>query len=379
MLDNLFDEDESDDDDIPEEKEPPAAPANPRANTICLGHEAVEKKLLELIAHNSLPQGFIFSGPEGVGKATMAFRLARYLLKNGREPAGPSLFGDAPPSSTTLDISADDPVFRRVASGGHPDLLTIERPLDEKKGRLKDGVAVEDIRKVAPFLRMTSSEGGWRIVIIDDADTMTRAAQNSLLKILEEPPARSILVLIAHKMGGLVPTIRSRCRVMAFNPISENVVHDLLRRRAPDAQDEEIRVLTALSEGSIGIAQTFLEKDGLSILRSTLELIRHWPQWDWPAIHHLGDSLMRGDQDDAWETFRTIMTWISSFLLFSKARGEGTLATPIGRDLQPLYSHYSLEQWVAICENQQEHFRRVDIYALDKRTATLGVFEGLSV
>ena len=179
---DLFGEDfsppDENDEEISVNEVQPEGLRHPRAMDFCLGHDAVEQKLLGFINGQRPPHGLIFTGPKGIGKATMAYRFARYLLKNGTpDKAQDSLFG-APPAPENLFVSPDDPIFRRVSSGGHADMMSVERAYDTVKNRYKSGVEVDEIRKVAPFLRMTAADGGWRVVIIDDADTMNRNSQN---------------------------------------------------------------------------------------------------------------------------------------------------------------------------------------------------------
>jgi hypothetical protein len=143
------------------------------------------------------------------------------------------MFGDAP-AATNLDVNPNDPVARRLASGGHADFFSTEKKFDEDKGVYKDTLEVAEIRKIAPFLRMTSSEGGWRIVIADDADSMTRSAQNGILKILEEPPRNSLLILVAHRAGALIPTIRSRARFINFLPFDSTALKELIGKANPN-------------------------------------------------------------------------------------------------------------------------------------------------
>ena len=137
-----------------------------------VGHEDCQRKLIDLINSGAMPHALILAGPQGIGKSTFAFRAARFLFKNGTTDSDQdSLFGgDAPTEVTSLTVAPDDPIFTKVASGGHPDLLVIERPMDIRKNTQKAHVDVDTARKVAPFLRMTSADGGWRVVIIDDAE-----------------------------------------------------------------------------------------------------------------------------------------------------------------------------------------------------------------
>src|SRR5215468_2288506 len=153
------------------------APA-PRANPDFVGHPLAEQALLRAWRSSRMHHAWLITGPRGIGKATLAFRFARFVLGGGSN----DLFGSAP---TSLDIAADAPVFRQVAGGGHPDLLTIERGYDEKRDRLRSEIVVDDVREVGRFLHLKAAAGGWRVVVVDSADEMNRNGANALLKILE--------------------------------------------------------------------------------------------------------------------------------------------------------------------------------------------------
>lgn len=349
----------------------------PRQNPDCPGQDAIEKELLKAVNSGAMPHALIFAGPSGVGKSTMAFRLARYLLKNGSgDTAQDSLFGDAPPPAESLAINIDDPVFHKVASGGHPDLLTIERPMDEKKGIQKLTVDVETARKVTPFLRMTASEeGGWRVVIVDDADTMNRSAQNALLKILEEPPQRAILILIAHRAGAMIPTIRSRCRTFSFPTLPRETVLNLLKKYEPAADVQELEMIAGIADGSIGTAIKLLEEGGMEAVQNVMALLSGWPDWDWKAIHLAAEALGRKGQDKAFLGFRDTLLWIAHSLTLAKARGLQTLEAPLSEDvITAMLAHYSLEQLSQICERLGEHFALVQRSNLDRKQGVIGAF-----
>ncbi|GJL84775.1 MAG: DNA polymerase III subunit delta' [Micavibrio sp.] len=321
---------------------------------VCFGHDAVETKLNELMTSERPPHGLIFSGPKGIGKSTMAYQLTRFLFTQ----------------STSLP---EDIVARRVASGAHPDLLSIERSIDPVKGKQKASVDVAEIRKVTPFLRRTASEGGWRIVIIDDADTMNRNAQNALLKILEEPPEKTLLVLIAHRAGALIPTIRSRCRVVPFQPLGDDVMTRLLQTY--DLSPYETDMLIALAGGSFGKALEYIEEDALETLKRILGLIESYPVWDWPQIHVLADELSRPGQERAFQAYQNLMQFIWSQLVLTKARGQNTGEAPLNTEVfAALLQNSSLETLSKICENLQEHFETVQRANLDKRQGVLGAF-----
>ncbi len=343
----------------------------PRESTLILGMDAQEKLLLSLYNQGTLPHALIFAGQAGVGKATMAFRLARFLLKYsaGADDQG-GLFGDAPPPPVSMDVAADDPVFRKVASGGHPDLRTIERP----EG--KTGVDIDSVREIAPFLRKTTADGGWRIVIVDEADTMTRAAQNAILKILEEPPPRALLILICNRLGAMIPTIRSRCRTFHFAPLVPHDLSDLLRRAAPEVPESERLLLSALSDGSAGGALALLEEGGVNSLRTVIAQLENWPDWNWTIIHPMADNLSRKEAEKSYRAFVAAFDWTVRHFVRARATNDmAGLPEILSADaLKPLLSHYSLEQWIVLCEKLREHFTGIDTGNLDRRHGVIGAF-----
>ncbi|MGB4057175.1 MAG: DNA polymerase III subunit delta' [Alphaproteobacteria bacterium] len=355
-----------------EEGDAVSAPAgdafvHPRSMVFCEGHGSIERGLLDSYNSGRMPHAVIFSGPKGIGKATMAYRFARFLLKQGiKDTAQGGMFGDAP-EPQSLDVAANDPVFRRVASGGHGDLFSTEKKFDEDKGKFKDSLDVEEIRKIPPFLRMTSSEAGWRVVILDDADSMTRNAQNALLKILEEPPKNALLILVAHRAGGLIPTIRSRARMIGFSPLSNETIGELLRRHNPGLLRADIEKLTSIAEGSFGQALHFLDNNALEILGQISGLIE---SMRWTDIHKLAEQLSGAGSDSAYKSFQEIFIWMVRQSAVARARG----AEAVSFIPDDFLKNSSLEETLKICENLEEHFRRADFANLDRRQAVLGAF-----
>ncbi|MGB0720275.1 MAG: DNA polymerase III subunit delta', partial [Bdellovibrionales bacterium] len=297
---------------------------HPRFMPFCMGHDDTEQQLLNWHQSGRMPHGIIFAGAKGIGKATLAYRLARFLFKHGTNDPNQNALFDAPTdyAAQSLDIPADDLVFRRVASGGHPDLLTIERVYDATKNKEAETLSVAELRKVEPFLRKTASEGGWRVVIIDDADTMNRNAQNALLKILEEPPANTVLILIAHRAGALIPTIRSRTRTLHFQPLSPTVMEELLSQKGHILAPDQNRMLAARAEGSFGTALKILEEGGLETLDTLTSLLTSIPDFDWVAIHGLADTLARPGAEKDYQAFTDTLLWLYKTLTFAKARGQ---------------------------------------------------------
>jgi len=376
----------------------PAEVPEPRANPYLAGHAAAEAALLEAHAQGKLPHAVIIGGPRGIGKATLAFRLARFLPAQGT--AGTSLFEPtAPPSS--FAVSTDNPVFNRVASGGHADLLTIERGInpnkwkkrdpppdaDARKRVLRDEIVVDDTREVANFLRLTPAEGGWRIVIIDSADDMNRNAANALLKILEEPPRRSLLLLVSHAPGRLLPTIRSRCRNLALKPLPEAEIVRLVGHYRPDIADGDARALARLAPGSIGRALDLAASGGLDLYHALLKLLNPLPELDVAALHALADKLARAEAEDSYRTVTELLTqWLARMIRMAAAEngeastddhGAGEIVKGEREGMRRLAARRSLDQWVEVWENIARLFAQADGLNLDRKQVVLGAFLAL--
>lgn len=352
----------------------------PREATECFGHQNVETALLDMINASAVPHAMIFNGTVGIGKSTMAFRLARYLLKHGiTDESQDSLFGDASASADSLSIPFDDPTFSRVISGGHPDLLTIERQTDAKKGTKKSTVDVETARKVAPFLRMTSSDGGWRVVIIDDADTMNRNAQNAMLKILEEPPKNALLILITHRLGALIPTIRSRCRVLNFDPLDSDILSDLIIKEVGGTLGaDQKQILTAMAQGSIGRAKEIIDANGIEMAEQVLTLLQSSPNLNWVDIHHLADQTGRAGQDAAFKMLERTFLWMVESIIYAQARNTSPI-TPFNQEAYaPILNSKNLNEWLVVLEKLQMHFNQIWHSNLDKRHGVLEAFKIIS-
>ena len=331
---------------------------HPKDASLCIGHEAVEKEILSLWNSGRMPHAIVLNGLQGIGKCTFAYRLARFVLKDGAQESG--LFGGEDAQAETLAVSSDDPVFRKVSSGGHPDMLTISRPFDESKGRYKSEIPVDDIRKVAPFLRSTSSNGGWRVVLIDDANHMNRNGQNAILKILEEPPKKTLLILVTHGAGGLLPTIRSRCRFIGFQPLNESDLLSILEKGADTPlMPADKDILVHLAQGSAGQAIALYQKGGLEMIHQALEALIDIQTLSAQRLDELALSIGKSGDDEGMKQFLYIINWWFETLIDMAARGQDNrnighfkLTEPQGHNLHSLLTlHEAVEDHVRTCLN----------------------------
>lgn len=302
-----------------------AATWGPRHNAALFGHAAAETALLEAWASGRLPHAWMITGPRGVGKSTLAFRFARFLLAHGPASgfdSGPSLFGDAPVLPDTLAIPEDNPVFSRVANAGHADLITVERSWDDKNDRWRGDVVVQDVRAVIDRFGKTAAEGGYRVCIVDAADDMNINAANALLKILEEPPPNAVLLLVSHAPGSLLPTIRSRCRRLALKPLDEAAMQQALTGLLPDLDAAERRGLGVLAEGSPGRAVTLAAQGGLKLLHGLLDMVAQLPKPDIAKLHAFGDALARDRSGAGFQLMTELFRWWLARLVRAAAAGR---------------------------------------------------------
>lgn len=263
----------------------PGAP-HPRDTVQLIGQGTAEAAFLDAFTTGRLHHAWLITGPRGIGKATLAWRIARFLLATP-DPDPDDMFGV--PLPTTLDVDPDHPVAHRIAAGAEPGLKSVHRTENEKTKRLRDQITIDDIRAMAGFFQLSATDGGRRVVIIDAADEMNANAANALLKMLEEPPDRTTLLLICHQPSRLLPTIRSRCRTLRLSTLSAD---DTARAMAqagvePSAQSA---ALAELSAGSVGDALRLSLLDGLKIYSEIVALLGSMPNLDRPRALALAEA-----------------------------------------------------------------------------------------
>lgn len=322
----------------------------PRETGVLFGHAAAEAELLEAYKSGRIPHAWLIGGPPGIGKATLAYRLARFVLVHP-DPRLPAV-----QKATSLAVDPDHPVARRIAVQAQGDLLVLERVVNEQTGKLYTVIRVDDVRKAVPFFGSTAGEGGWRIAIVDAVDDLQREGANALLKILEEPPPRTLLLLISHAPGRELPTIRSRCRRLLLRPLEEaDVARAVAAATGRCGDDMEVKDAAAASEGSVGRAVALLDGSALALRERVLALFAQLPDPDPRALHALGDALSGSEP----KTLAAFMDMVNGWL---------------SERLSPGGSSRQMARTAEVWEKVNGAARDVETYNLERKPLVFAVF-----
>ena len=330
------------------------------------GHDQAIAPFVRAWEHGKAAGAWLLAGPNGIGKATAAHALARFILINqGRAPDdGPGLFGDdTPPTAMPDPLSPDisDPLAQRIRAGGHGGLKVVERTFsDAKMTKRRTQIRVDEVRELGGFLSMTPSEGAWRVILIDAADELNTSAANAVLKGLEEPPDNTCLFLVAHNPARVLPTIRSRCRTLTFSPLNTSVLTDLLRLHEPALSEADAAALADIADGSLGRALSLHDAGGLEFLKDVTSLLGRLPALDRVKAHAVADKLSRSEQ--AFETGRWVLTWWMGQTIREAA------VKPAGQNLEP---------WLMLWENTARLMDRASAVHLDKKRVFMDTFAAL--
>jgi DNA polymerase-3 subunit delta' len=284
-------------------------PRAPRETTVLHGQAEAERALLEAYRGRRFHHAWLIAGPAGIGKATLAYRMARFVLAHP-DPRTPAV-----QRATSLQVDADHPVARRIAAQAHGDLLVLERTINEKTNKLRQDIQVDDVRRTVTFFGSTAGEGGWRVAIVDAVDELNQEGANALLKVLEEPPRRAVLLLVSHSAARVLPTIRSRCRLLALRPLlATEVARAAATAIGEDAEAANIKAAAAVADGSVRRALALLDGEALDLRSRITALLEQLPAVDPRALHALGDRLYGSDPATLAAFVDTVNAWLSARL-----------------------------------------------------------------
>lgn len=299
---------------------------HPRETRQLFGHVAAERELAAALGSGRIHHAWLIAGPEGIGKATLAYRFAAYAL------AEPEARGFV---SVSLELPENTQALRMVRAMSHPGLLVIRRPWDPKNKRFATNIPVDEVRKLRAFLAHTaggttgSGSSIERVVIVDQADELNVSSANALLKSLEEPPPRTLFLLITSQPGRLLPTIRSRCRALTLAPLAPQDLRAAAEQAlaAADvqspAEDADWPRLIHLARGSVRRLLALATTDGLELAQRVFSIFELLPKVDWAAAHAFGEELSNAANEQRFETFFDLLLDMSARLARAAATGEG--------------------------------------------------------
>ncbi len=329
---------------------------HPRETLGLYGHAAAERALLDAYRENRLAQAWILGGIEGVGKATLAWRFARFLL------AHPDPTAAAVGQAQSLFVPGEAPAARRIAAMALADIFVLRRAWNDKTKKFYTEIRVDDVREVINAFHHGSGTGGWRVAIVDCADDLNRSSANALLKLIEEPPERSLFLLVAHQPGRILPTIRSRCRKLMLGALTPPDILAALREmdlaNLPEATLSEV---AEAAQGSVREALRLLGGDGVAFDRTLRALFDRLPQVEWSAVHALADRLTGRDNEASYEIFmRALHRFLDARVKARAGEGAGRL---IG--------------YASAWEEIGQAARETEVFNFDKKALVLGIFERL--
>jgi DNA polymerase-3 subunit delta' len=338
----------------------------PEAQPEWFGDRAAEQTLLDAYRGGRMHHAWLLGGQKGIGKATLAYRFARFAFAHP-DPGAPAVA-----AARDLSVPADHPAFRKVAGRAHPNLLALERRYNEDTKKFRTDLSVGEIRRTVAFFGSTGGEAGWRIAIVDPADDMNANAANALLKVLEEPPARALFLVVSNAPGRLLPTIRSRCRRLDLPSLADGTIEAALRQHGEPASDEDITLAAALADGSLRRAILLLEEDGLAIYRSFIRLASRLPDLDVGALHAFAESVTGRGADDAYRAFLDLLgDWLGRRV---RQAPEPDPAAAVPATLTGV----PLARWAEVWENARQSAAEAEDLNLDRKQVVLSIFMTLA-
>jgi DNA polymerase-3 subunit delta' len=348
---------------------------HPRMTARLFGQEIAERTLADAFASERMHHGWLLSGPEGIGKATLAYRFARFVLAS---PPSRDISGQS------LDVPDDGTAARQVRALSHPGLLLIRRAYDTKTKRFPATIPVDEVRRLKTFLGRTSETGSWRVVIVDRADELNISAANALLKSLEEPPPRTIFLLVSSAPGRLLTTIRSRVRGLEMPGLASAPLRQAATQAMVASGDEiaasapapsEWERLERLAGGRVRRLLSLHAARGLALFDRVSALVSALPKVDWGTVHALGDEIGSPAAEQRYELFFELL--MDHLARLIRARAAGDAADDDQALAQRLIGEGQLATWAGLWERVAADKADVAALNLDRKSLILETFARL--
>jgi len=339
---------------------------HPRETFNLFGHAETERALLQSYRNGTLPQAFLFGGPSGIGKATLAWRLARFILAHP-DPAARQVL-----AATDLFVAPDHPVARQIVSLSHADLMLLRREWNEKTKKPFTDIRVDDIRRAIHMFQQAAGAGGYRIAILDSAEDLNTSGANALLKLIEEPPPRSLFLIVAHRPGQVLATIRSRCRKLQLKPLMDSEILATIESLGAPwsvAAPADRAAAISVAKGSLHEVLRRLGGQGGDLDERIRQMLEALPQVDWRNVHDLADHVVSRENGADYDMMLgTVYDWLSAQVRRGAEEGEGGGINLVRR----------LAPFAEVWEKVTEAARETEVLNLDKRPLVLSIFADLA-
>ena len=321
-----------------------------------VGHEAIVSQILQQYASGRMHHALLLTGPRGIGKATLALRIAAHVFRHSNSRSAPLTLDEA---------KINDSINGKISARSHPNLLHMTRPWDDKTKKFKTQLTVDVIRLTVPFFGTSRGEEGWRVAIVDAADDMNASAANALLKILEEPPHNTLFFVLSHSPAKVLPTIKSRCQQISLKPLEKDQVLTVLNRfGALDGfSDNDKNLLGRLAKGSVRTGLLLTRENGLEIYKAFINSCERLTNPDWAQIQTMAEKVTARGKEDG---FRLLLEFANEFM-----EGHATGRLGEKNDIS------SLARWAQVWEKTQNSTRIADGYNLDKKQVILNLFQDM--
>ena len=339
---------------IPESDALTNAP-HPRLTDELFGQQAAEHELLEAYRSGKLPHAWILGGEKGIGKATLAWQFAKFILSYP-DPAHPFV-----KQATTLFVEKTHPVVQRIHALGHGDVHVLRREWNDKTKKHFSDIRAEDVRSAVHVFQRAASEGGYRIVILDSAEDLNGSSANALLKMIEEPPDKSLFLIVSHRPNQILPTIRSRCRKLVLRSLSDADCTRALSAFYSEGQGSEMDKAVSLARGSVSRALKLLGGQSLALHMQLERALAALPEVHWSEAHSIADHVTGRTNDEEFETWvEAIQDWLSQKIH------------------RPADNIRTLKPWADVWSTIEAQIRETEIFNLDRRSLVLNIFSELA-
>lgn len=342
----------------------------PRLTRALVGHKRPIAEFIAAAQGGRMPHAWLLCGPQGVGKASFAYLVARAVLSHA-----------VPTQIEHISPAVDSDASRLLETSIHPDMYVLKRSYNEKTDKFRGDISVEETRVLKKAFALSSARGGWRVAIIDAIDEVTRNGVNALLKLIEEPPEKCLFLIVCHHPGRVLDTIRSRCRQLNFNALSEDELQQIIAGKLSGIDPNEAAAAAFLADGSAGRALSLSENGGFDLYRDMVGVMASLPQLDVEQVHGFANRFGTRAAPESFPLFCYLLSgWLHRYV---RSLSTGQAFQPVFEGEAELAERFMagqlpLEPSVSLWEKLQQQSRVVEALNLDKKQAVLEWFVELA-